>query len=171
MTAHTLLSQFNIYNKNISIENNILTIKLKKCVHLKVNALSSRMMNFKVIFFNSRFSFFYIFILYWNIVNFHCCVSDVWQSDSVIHTHISILFQVLSSYRLLQNFESSSLCYTLGLCCLFYIQQSVYVNPKPLIYLKKFFFQVSQRLFSKNFKKIIVLKTLFWAKNNKLSTN
>lgn len=51
MTAHTLMSQFNIYNKNISIENNILTIKLKKCVHLKVNALSSRMMHFKVIFF------------------------------------------------------------------------------------------------------------------------
>ena len=61
MTAHTLLSQFNIYNENISTENNILTIKLKKCVHLKVNALSSRMMNFNVTFLNSRFSFFFYF--------------------------------------------------------------------------------------------------------------
>ena len=45
MTAHTLLSQCNLYNENNSIEN-ILTIKLKKCVHLKMNALSSRTMSF-----------------------------------------------------------------------------------------------------------------------------
>ena len=45
-------------------------------------------------------------------------VSGVQQSDSVIHTDISILFQTLFPYRLLQNTEQSSLCYTAGTCWL-----------------------------------------------------
>ena len=45
-------------------------------------------------------------------------VSGVQQSDSVIHIHVSILFQVLFPFRLLQNTEQSSLCYTVGPCCL-----------------------------------------------------
>ena len=40
-----------------------------------------------------------------------------WQSDSVIHTYISF-FQILFPYRLLQNIEHSSLCYTVGPCWL-----------------------------------------------------
>ena len=31
-------------------------------------------------------------------------------------------FQILCYYRLLQYIEYSSLCYTVGLCCLFYIE-------------------------------------------------
>ena len=38
-------------------------------------------------------------------------VSGVQQSDSVIHIHVSILFQILYPFRLLQNIERSSLCY------------------------------------------------------------
>ena len=38
-------------------------------------------------------------------------VSGVEQSDSVIHMHVSILFQVLFPFRLLHNIEQSSLCY------------------------------------------------------------
>ena len=34
-------------------------------------------------------------------------VSDVQQNDSVIHTHVSILFQILFPFRLLQNTEQS----------------------------------------------------------------
>ena len=64
-------------------------------------------------------------------------VSGVQQSDSVIHTYIYIsspslclslylslylsiyiLFQILFSYRLLQDIEYSSLCYTVSLCWL-----------------------------------------------------
>ena len=43
-------------------------------------------------------------------------VSGVQQSDSVIHIHVSILFQVIFPFRLLQNTEQSSLCYTVGPC-------------------------------------------------------
>ena len=49
-------------------------------------------------------------------------VSGVQHNDSVIHisTHIyvyiSILFPILFPYRLLQNIECSSLCYTVGPC-------------------------------------------------------
>ena len=34
------------------------------------------------------------FFNYWSIVNLHCCVSAVWQSESVIHMdgHIATLF-------------------------------------------------------------------------------
>ena len=38
-------------------------------------------------------------------------VSDVQQSDSVIHIHVSTLFQILFPFRLLQNIEQSSLFY------------------------------------------------------------
>ena len=44
-------------------------------------------------------------------------VSDVQQSDSVI-VYIYILFQILFHYRLLQDIEYRSLCYTVGPCCL-----------------------------------------------------
>ena len=41
-------------------------------------------------------------------------VSDVQQSGSVIHIHVSILFQILFPVRLLQDVEQSSLCCTGG---------------------------------------------------------
>ena len=41
-------------------------------------------------------------------------VSGIHQSASVIHIHISILFQILFSFRLLQSVEQSSLCSTVG---------------------------------------------------------
>ena len=42
-------------------------------------------------------------------------ISGVQQSDSVVHIYI------LFHYSLLQDTEYSSLCYTVGLCCLLYI--------------------------------------------------
>ena len=61
-------------------------------------------------------NFYVILLLIYNVI----LVSGVQQSDSVIHTHISILFQMLFPtlfpYRLLQNTEQSSLCYTAGTC-------------------------------------------------------
>ena len=39
-------------------------------------------------------------------------VLGVQQSDSVIHIHVSIPFQVLFLFRLLENIEESYLCYT-----------------------------------------------------------
>ena len=45
-------------------------------------------------------------------------VSGVQQSDSVIHIHVSIRFQILFPVRLLQNIEQNSLCYTAGPCWL-----------------------------------------------------
>ena len=57
-------------------------------------------------------------LLIYNVV----FVSGLWQSDSVLHTHTHththILFPILFSYRLLQNIEYSSLCCTVGPCCL-----------------------------------------------------
>ena len=52
------------------------------------------------------------------MINSAVMVSDVQQSDSVIHLHVSILFQILFSFRLLHNTERSSLCYTVGSCWL-----------------------------------------------------
>ena len=44
-------------------------------------------------------------------------VSAVQQSDSVIHIHK--FFNILFHYGLPQNIEYSSLCYTVGPCCLY----------------------------------------------------
>ena len=52
------------------------------------------------------------------MVNNVVLVLGVQQSDSVIHIHVSILFQILFPFRLLQNIEQSSLCYTVGFCWL-----------------------------------------------------
>ena len=43
-------------------------------------------------------------------------VSGVQQSDSVLYIHIYILFQIIFHYKLLQDIEYSSLCYTVGPC-------------------------------------------------------
>ena len=52
------------------------------------------------------------------MINNVVLVSGVHQSDSVIHIHVSILFQILFLFRLLQNNEQRSLCYTVGPCWL-----------------------------------------------------
>ena len=60
-------------------------------------------------------------------------VSGVQQSDSVIHIHVSILFHILFSIRLLQNTEQSSLCYTVGPCWLSILHIAVYTCPVSAI--------------------------------------
>ena len=52
------------------------------------------------------------------MINNVVLVSGVQQSDSVIHIHVSILFQVLFLFKLLQSVEQSSLGYTVGPCWL-----------------------------------------------------
>ena len=50
-----------------------------------------------------------VFFIY-NIV----LISGIQQSNSFIHTHISTFFQMIFCYKLLQNIEYRSLCYTVG---------------------------------------------------------
>ena len=64
----------------------------------------------KLVYIYILFNFFIQVELIYNIVY----VSGVKHSDSVIHIHISILFQILFPYRLLHNIEYSFLCYTVG---------------------------------------------------------
>ena len=45
------------------------------------------------------------------MVNSVALISGVEQSDSVTCTHLSILFQILYLFSLLQSIEESSLCY------------------------------------------------------------
>ena len=52
------------------------------------------------------------------MINNVVIVSGVQQSDSVMHIHVSILFQILFPFRLLHNIEQSFLCYTVGPCWL-----------------------------------------------------
>ena len=64
--------------------------------------------------------FFFNFLIYTEVylINNSVMVLGVQQSDSVIHIHVFILFQVLFLLRLLYNVEESSLCSILGPCCL-----------------------------------------------------
>ena len=61
-----------------------------------------------------HFLSFYIICILVQLINHAAWVSDVQESDSVIHIHVFILFQSLSSFRLLHNIEQSSQCYTVG---------------------------------------------------------
>ena len=45
-------------------------------------------------------------------------ISAIQQSDSVMHIDTFILFYILFCYGLSQDIEYSSLCYTVGPCCL-----------------------------------------------------
>ena len=54
-------------------------------------------------------------------------VSSVQQSDSVINIQVSILFQIILSFRLLQNIEWSSQCYTIRLHLLSILYIVVYI--------------------------------------------
>ena len=60
------------------------------------------------------FLFFYIEIQLINNVR----VSGVQQSDSVLHIHVSVIFQILFPFRLLQYIKQSPLCYIVGPCWL-----------------------------------------------------
>ena len=48
------------------------------------------------------------------LMNDAALVPGVQQSDSVIHAHASILFQILLPFRLLKSTEQRSPCYTVG---------------------------------------------------------
>ena len=66
------------------------------------------------------------FSLLWSVVDSHCCITVVFQVYSKViefYTHIYIILsQVIFHYGLLQHIEYSSLYYTVGACCLFFIQ-------------------------------------------------
>ena len=55
------------------------------------------------------------------MINNVVLVSGVQQSDSVIHIHVCILFQILFPFRLLHNTEQGSLCYAVGPCWLSFL--------------------------------------------------
>ena len=62
--------------------------------------------------------FIFLYLSYGSIqVDLQCCISAVWQSDSI--THIYALFYNLFHYGLLQDTEDSSLCYTYSRTLLF----------------------------------------------------
>ena len=62
---------------------------------------------------------FFFFLIGKQLINNGVLVSGIQQSDSVIHIDASILFQILFPFRLLENTEQSSLCYTVGPSWLF----------------------------------------------------
>ena len=60
-----------------------------------------------------------IFFFNWNIVDLQCCIGFRCTAQWFSYTYIYIyFFQILFPYRLLQNIEYSSLCYTVGPCWL-----------------------------------------------------
>ena len=59
---------------------------------------------------------FFSFYMGEQLVNNVVLASGIQESDLVIHTHVSILFQILFPFRLLQNIEQSSLWHTVSPC-------------------------------------------------------
>ena len=61
-------------------------------------------------------------------------LSGIQQSESVIHIHTSILFQILFPCRLLQNTEYFSLVLQWVPVSYLFSMQCVFVNPNLLFY-------------------------------------
>ena len=68
------------------------------------------------------------------------CSFEVYSKVIQLYIHVSILFQILFPFRLLQNIEQSSLCYTVGPCwlsvlnitvCTCQSQLPIYLSPNP----------------------------------------
>jgi len=104
--------------KNIFYTGTQLTNALCVCVCIQVQREFTGQRIVLFIFFYFKYVF-KIFVLYWIIVDLQCvsfkCTTK-WFSYTYIH--VSILFQILSPLKLLQNIEYSSLCYTVGPCWL-----------------------------------------------------
>ena len=60
----------------------------------------------------------FLFYIGLELINNVVMVLGVQQSDSVIHIHVSILFQIIFPFRLLQNNEQNTLCYSVDPCWL-----------------------------------------------------
>ena len=100
-------------------------------------------------------------------------VSGVQQNDSVIHIHVSILFQILFPFGLLHNFEQSSLCYTVGPCWLSILNTAVCTcqfqtprlslppHPSPLVTISSF--SKSGSLFLHQYSIIYELNGVLWS--------
>ena len=73
-------------------------------------------------FFFFSHSFFlkkdFLFYIGVQLINNVVLASGVHQSNSVVHIHVSILFQIVFPIMLLQSVKQSFLCYTVGPCWL-----------------------------------------------------
>ena len=68
---------------------------------------------------NNRNTFFFLcFFKNWSMVDLQCYVSSWCREKWLGHTNIYIAFHILFHYGLSQDIEHSSLCYTIGPCCL-----------------------------------------------------
>ena len=88
------------------------------------------------------FLFILIYFLSWSIVDLQCCVNFCCITRWLSYTHIYILFHILFHYGLSQDIEYSSLCYTVGPCCLSipYVIVCIYQpqTPRPSLSLLAF---------------------------------
>ena len=80
-----------------------------------VSEVTEQLGFFVFIFLIKKLKQFYIGVY---LINSVMLVSGVQQSDSIIHIHVSSLFQIIFPFRLLQSTEQGSPCYSVGPCWL-----------------------------------------------------
>ena len=66
-------------------------------------------------------------ILNWSLVDLQCCVSFCSTTKWFSFTYIYIPFYILFHYGLSQDIEYSSLCHTVGPCCLSILHIIVFI--------------------------------------------
>ena len=71
--------------------------------------------------------FFKVF-LYWSLIYSVVFLSGILQSDSVICTHVCLLFHIIFPFRLLQNIEQSAVLYSRSLSVVSFIHSTVCVS-------------------------------------------
>ena len=87
--------------------------------------------------FSHFVAYFFKFIFYWSIVELQRCVNYCCTAKWLSYTHIYILSHILFHYGLSQDIEYSSLCYTVGPCCLSILYIPVFIcqsqTPNPTL--------------------------------------
>ena len=78
--------------------------------------------------------FFWVYLFYWSIVDLQCCVNCCYTAKWFRYIYVcvyiyNIYIYILFHYGLSQDIVYSSLCYTVGPCCLS-IYQFAFANPK-----------------------------------------
>ena len=103
---------------------NISTLSGTRCKYTwKVIAFCS-------LYFQDIFLFFEVWLIY-----SASCIQQVYNVSGIyicVCVYIYILFQIIFHFRLLQDIEYISLCYTAGLCCSSILHNSIYLLiPNP----------------------------------------
>ena len=97
--------------------SNYTTTTISLCAYLYIYRYRYR--------YRYRYHIFFLVLFYFGVFSY-----SIWR-DSVTHIYVSVLFQIIFPFRLLQSMEQSSLCYTVWPCWIYILSIVVCTSCQP----------------------------------------